>query len=217
MDSRSLPFSGLLSARILMLAKTYQRLADRSFRARFGLSLQQCHLINLVGSFSPLPFKRAGELSGLAKSHLSHLLSGLIKRGLVEKKADASDQRSVILNLTGRGRKLHFLIFEASRERNELWLAGLSATQRKTVAESIDLLSERILRLQPGRAPLTPNGMFADNADCAPCEIGEDSAMRKNVNHAPDVTLDAALARQLYERLGSMLAAGEEKESNEDG
>lgn len=202
-DRQILHFDNLLSAKILMLARSYKRLADRSLRARFGLSLQQCHLINLVGSLGPISFKHASEFSGLAKSHLSHLLSGLMEKGLIEKKADASDQRSIILSLSDRGRKMHELIFEASRERNELWLAGLSAAQRKMVRESIELLAERMGHLQPGHAPLSPAGIFAE--DDGREAAGETACDTVGTADGAPVMLDASLARQLYEHLGGML------------
>ncbi len=79
---------------------------------------------------------------GLAKSTVSRVVAGLVKRGWVIREATDSDGRGINLVLTDDGRDAANRLRSARRRRMELLLARLPPDRRCEVVESLQLLEE---------------------------------------------------------------------------
>ena len=88
--------------------------------------------------------KSAGKLAqvfGVSRPAITRLVDGLVKKGLVERRADEADRRVAIVALTAAGQALH----ESTEEATERFLAELLA----------ELPPDRLTRLEGALADLS--------------------------------------------------------------
>jgi DNA-binding MarR family transcriptional regulator len=140
-------FHLLASLRVEILARHSQRYADADFRRRIGLGALQCRIIGLIGSQGPLDLRRLCVETDMEKTYASRLVGKLAALGLLKKSSDPRDQRSFAIALTRAGRRTYDRIFRIAFERNESWLAVLSADQRNSFFECLDILDRASRRL----------------------------------------------------------------------
>ena len=75
-------------------------------------------------------------------SSLVALVDDLEGRGLVARLDNAQDRRTYALHLTGKGRALLGEVARVSREHNEALCAGLSVSERETLAGLLQRIAE---------------------------------------------------------------------------
>jgi DNA-binding MarR family transcriptional regulator len=85
-------------------------LALRRARARSGgreegLTLAQYELLRALPADGGLPSGRLAELAGIAAASASQMLDGLERAGLIERTRPPTDRRTVMIALTGDGRR----------------------------------------------------------------------------------------------------------------
>jgi DNA-binding MarR family transcriptional regulator len=147
------PFSGreirgLLSYRLHVVANLLSRGAELRYRREFGVSLWEWRSVALLGgAAAPLSLGELARSAGVDKSQMSRVVSGLSRRGLVLREADAADGRGVRLALSARGRKLYEGLIDAAAERNHAFLGCLSAAERKTLDAALAKLAGRARRM----------------------------------------------------------------------
>lgn len=181
-------FSALPSFRIHLLAGMSARHAELRFIKHFGLRLLEARILGLVGTFGALSLKEICTESDIEKSHASRLIGRLLQRGLVEKLEDAADLRAISVRLTAEGQRMHRAIYADSVARNQRWLSVLSEDERLQLLAMVEKL-----------LPHTRALMQTDPSDIpAPADVQA---------QAPQVMLDARLARLLHGALGVALAA----------
>jgi DNA-binding MarR family transcriptional regulator len=151
-------FHQLASLRVEMLARLSRRYADADFRRKTGLGVLQCRIIGVVGSQGPLSLRDLCGAADIEKTYASRLAAKLTGLGLLRKFSDSSDQRSFVIALTEVGRRLYDRIYRIALQRNETWLAALSAEQRETFFNCIDILERTSNRLIAGSRPSTSRG-----------------------------------------------------------
>jgi DNA-binding MarR family transcriptional regulator len=145
-------FRTLPSFRLHVLARLSERMHEHHYKRRFGLNLRECRIIGITGGHGDPSFRRICQESNLDKAHVSRLINRLIERKLLRKENDPSDQRSVRVMLTERGRRVHRALHAAATALNEAWLAPLSATQRTSFLATLDLLTERTRQITEGQS-----------------------------------------------------------------
>lgn len=89
---------------------------------------------------------------GLDPSHLSRLVAGLERRGLVLRARDRDDARRVSLALTGAGRRVYIELDRQARAAAERTLAPLSDGEQRRLAEAMATI-ERLVGPAPSAAP----------------------------------------------------------------
>jgi DNA-binding MarR family transcriptional regulator len=136
-------FRTLPSFRLHVLARLSERMHEQHYKRRFGLNLRECRVIGITGGHGDPSFRRICQESNLDKAHVSRLINRLIERKLLSKENDPSDQRTVRVTLTERGRRVHRALHAAATALNEAWLAPLSASQRTSFLAALDQLTER--------------------------------------------------------------------------
>jgi DNA-binding MarR family transcriptional regulator len=143
-------FHQLASLRVEMLARHSRRYADADFRRKTGLGVLQCRIIGVVGSQGPLSLRDLCVAADIEKTYASRLAAKLTTLGLLRKSFDTSDQRSFVIALTKAGRRSYDRIYRIALQRNETWLTALSAGQRETFFNCIDILERASKRLIAG-------------------------------------------------------------------
>ena len=121
------PVRQLLSYRLHAVANLLSRGAELRYRREFGVSLWEWRTVALLGgSAAPLSLNELSHSAGVHKSQMSRVISGLAKRGLVLRAADAADGRGVRLALSKAGRRVYEGLIRAASERDAAFRDCLS-------------------------------------------------------------------------------------------
>jgi DNA-binding MarR family transcriptional regulator len=190
-------FRTLASFRLHMLARLSERFYEQFWQREFGLSLLECRLIGITGGFGQVTFKRACEEANLDKSHASRLVNRLIRRRLLQKVGNPSDQRSVMLALTSAGRDCHRALHVCATRLADEWLSALPVEGRKAFTDAMAKLTEQIRlmsEMEAGRKTRRTSKRVA-TTPVVPEPLRE-------------LVVDRKMARQLYDLLGTALGNG---------
>ncbi len=189
----------MASVRLHVLMRNSERFYERYYKKEFGVSLRECRIIGVAGMHQQVSFKQACQQANLVKSHVSRLVTGLIRRRLIEKIGDPLDQRSIYIRLTEKGRDLHRALHVAAGALNEHWLSALTAEQGRQLNDWLQVLNEQLL------------GMIAN--DVTPERLANGRSRKGKALKAPppapppqaNVVLNEKMARQLHAVLSAAL------------
>jgi DNA-binding MarR family transcriptional regulator len=92
-----------------LLIEFYERFSswEQGVVRETGLTLPQMHTLEIIGATGNLRMKEVAEKMGVTTGSLTVLVDRLVRAGLVERKPDAKDRRSIRVGLTPDGQK-HF-------------------------------------------------------------------------------------------------------------
>ena len=142
---RTTAIRDLLSYRLHSVANLLSRGAELRYRREFRVSLWEWRTIALLGAVAePLSLNHLAHAAGIHKSQMSRVVSGLTKRRLVLRAADAEDARGVRLTLTRSGRRLYEGLIGAAEQRDAAFRSCLSSRENQVF--------DRVLAKLAGRA-----------------------------------------------------------------
>jgi DNA-binding MarR family transcriptional regulator len=134
----------LLSYRLHVVANLLSRGAELRYRREFGVSLWEWRTIALLGAADGGQSLGAlAKAAGIDKGQMSRVVTGLTRRKLVLREADAADGRGVRLTLSAAGRRLYAGLIRAAAERNDAFLGCLSARERSAFDGALEKLAAR--------------------------------------------------------------------------
>lgn len=116
------------------------------------LSLQQVRTLACVERDAGASLSLVAEQLALALPSASHLVDGLVRRGLLARKSDATDRRRVRLDLTARGAAALRRAMDLARATVAERIASLNASERRALVESMELLRPHLV----SEAPASP-------------------------------------------------------------
>ncbi|KUG27550.1 transcriptional regulator, marr family [hydrocarbon metagenome] len=92
-----------------LLIEFYERFSswEQGVVRETGLTLPQMHTLEIIGATGDLRMKELAEKMGVTTGSLTVLVDRLVRAGLVERKPDEKDRRSIRVGLTPEGQK-HF-------------------------------------------------------------------------------------------------------------
>lgn len=90
----------------------------------------------------PMDAKRAAEVSGQSRAAISSLVRTLERDGLVTKRDDPNDGRSVQLSLTERGRRELAAAYRLHNAREQEWVDTLNPDERAALLKVLHRLVE---------------------------------------------------------------------------
>jgi DNA-binding MarR family transcriptional regulator len=123
----------LLSYRLHVVANLLSRGAELRYRREFGVSLWEWRTLALLGAASePLSLNHLAHAAGIHKSQMSRVVSGLARRRLVARSANAEDARGVHLALSRAGRRLYEGLIAAAAERDRAFRSCLTRDEKRT-------------------------------------------------------------------------------------
>ena len=132
----------LLSYRLHQVANLLSRGAEMRYRHQFGVSLWEWRTVALLGGAGePQSLNDLARAAGMDKGQMSRVVSGLTKREIIFREADANDARGIRLSLTKSGRKLYRKLIGAAAERNSAFLGCLSAQERTCLEKAMTKLA----------------------------------------------------------------------------
>lgn len=127
-----------------------QSFADRL--ARHAVSVPQWVVLRTLLDHESLSLKEIVSRVEVDQGSLSRMVDRLLARGLVQRKADASDRRAVAISLTKAGRDLVPKLAAVADRNDEAFFAGLSPRQRKDFIRTIKTLLSQ--NHSDGRSPV---------------------------------------------------------------
>ena len=108
-------------------------LTARPFQAAVGrrhqLTLNEWRVMMVLAAHAGIAATEVADRTGLDKMTVSRALAGLQRRGRLQRRSDAADQRKSRLFLTAEGRRLYALVAATARQREAQLFAGLSAAE----------------------------------------------------------------------------------------
>ena len=132
----------LLSYRLHVVANLISRSAELRYRREFGVSLWEWRTIALLGGVAgPLSLNELARAAGIHKSQMSRVVSGLARRRLVLRAADARDGRGVRLALGKQGRRVYQNLIRAAGERDAAFIRCLSGGERRAFESALAKLA----------------------------------------------------------------------------
>lgn len=111
------------------LANSYNRSAARFYQKRFGLSVPEVRVLNVVGHHEQVSAADIVDISVMDKGLVSRAVARLVQVGLVARRTDHGDGRRSILTLTPSGRQTWTAVLAAKQRRHTRSLAALSAAE----------------------------------------------------------------------------------------
>lgn len=115
-------------------------------RSRPGrLSLQQVRTLACVERDAGASLSLVAEQLALALPSASHLVDGLVRRGLLVRKSDTDDRRRVRLDLTARGTVALRRAMDLARATVAERIASLTAAERRALVDSMARLRPHLL------------------------------------------------------------------------
>jgi DNA-binding MarR family transcriptional regulator len=127
----------LFSFQLQRLAALSSRIAFLSIGPRYKLTVREWRALAVLDYLEEAPLQLLANHSGLLKSQMSRVVSGLIDRDLVSRSENPEDGRSILLRLTVEGREIVAKILVDSERRNETMLSSLSAEDRLHLQRSL--------------------------------------------------------------------------------
>jgi DNA-binding MarR family transcriptional regulator len=123
--------------------------AARTLRRRFGavlapwdLSPHQARALRVVGSGDGVRLSELAEALRIAPRSATEVADGLQERGLVERAADPTDRRAVVLTVTEAGRQVQREVDDARAADAQELFGRLSAADRAELARILRALTD---------------------------------------------------------------------------
>jgi DNA-binding MarR family transcriptional regulator len=123
--------------------------AARTLRRRFGavlapwdLSPHQARALRVVSAGDGVRLSELAEALRIAPRSATEVADGLQDRGLVERAADPSDRRAVVLTATAAGRQVQREVDDARAADSAELFARLSAADRAELARILRSLTD---------------------------------------------------------------------------
>lgn len=105
-----------------------------------GVTMSQCHALLEIEERGQATIGELAESFGLDKSTVSRTIDGLVRLGLVERKADPDDRRCTPLVLTEHGRKMSADINKENDDYYQHVFNAIPAEQHKDVIGHFGML-----------------------------------------------------------------------------
>jgi DNA-binding MarR family transcriptional regulator len=147
-------FRNLLGYQISSTADALRRSAALRMRREHDVSLAQVRALALIENLQPVRLRDVAADAGADKAQISRVVSSLVGRGLVSRRALQGDARSAHLELTDAGREKVKALFVTMQERDHTLRAALQAgevdqfvgflARIRTAADQLSLDEERL-------------------------------------------------------------------------
>ena len=111
-----------------------ERVRLPTIAADLALSPMQCHVLRLLEPGKPVPMRHLADCLGCDASNVTGIVDRLEARGLVERRAGATDRRVRALAVTRRGTALRARILARLAEPPEHITRLAAAEQRRLCA-----------------------------------------------------------------------------------
>jgi DNA-binding MarR family transcriptional regulator len=153
-DRRPPAYRNLLAFHITSTADALRRSAALQMKREHDVSLAQVRILSMIQHLQPVRLRDVAADAGADKAQISRVVTSLVSRGYVTRRALAGDARSAHLELTTSGLEKMDALMQTLNERDSKLrtglqpgevdqLAALLARVRKT-ADELTMREERL-------------------------------------------------------------------------
>lgn len=140
-------FLPLLSYEVNSTSDALRRSAALRFRREHDVSLMEWRTLALIEHLQPVTLRALTDYSSTDKAQISRIVSALVERGMVERRAHSSDARSAQLALSAEGRAKVKGLAKTARARDRVFRAVLDEGEAEVLVEALRKLKARALAL----------------------------------------------------------------------
>jgi DNA-binding MarR family transcriptional regulator len=119
---------------------------ERSGKCCHGVTLSQCHTLDLLSKKGNLTMNELSKQMGLAKSTMTRIVNNMVREGWIEQVKDQGDRRLVNVRLTLKGKKMAERLGFSSREYVRRILRHIPSEKIPRVVESLRLIMNSVVR-----------------------------------------------------------------------
>lgn len=112
------------------------------FASYIGVTDPQYMMMTMIAENPDATVGKVAELLGVSSQFVTVEIAKLTKKNIVTKRPNEADRRSVILELTPKGRTLLHELGPLRRRTNDLTFRSLNATRAATLQETVSTLVE---------------------------------------------------------------------------
>ena len=142
-DDGAVPEAMAVVFNVIRLANRMVQDLEAEVHRSMGWSWAGFRIMFALWVAGPLEPRAIAHLSAVTRASVSSVLNTLERDGLVERRRESADRRIVTVTLTSKGRRQVASAYRQQNEREQAWVQGLSAPDRRRLAE---LLSELLRR-----------------------------------------------------------------------
>jgi len=106
-EGPALELGRFLPYRLHVTAEQVSRLFSRTYERRFGIGIPEWRVLAQLGENPAMPTGAVIERTGMDPVKVSRAVTRLVDKGLAERRAHPTDQRSQLLGLTAAGRAMY--------------------------------------------------------------------------------------------------------------
>jgi DNA-binding MarR family transcriptional regulator len=136
-ERRPPAFRNLLAYQVSSTADALRRSAAMRMRREHELSLAQVRALALIEHLQPVRLRDVAADAGADKAQISRVVSSLVDRGYVSRRALAGDARSAHLELTDPGREKCNGLFQTLQDRDRAIRDALSGGEADMLVASL--------------------------------------------------------------------------------
>ena len=164
-DRRRPAYHDLLAFHVTSTADALRRSAAMHMRREHDLSLAQLRTLSLIEHLQPVRLRDVAADAGADKAQISRVVTSLVGRGYVTRRALAGDARSAHLELTASGHAKMDAVTRALEQRDRQLRTGLQPPEAdqliallarvREAADALTLEEERFEQRQRSTAQAT--------------------------------------------------------------
>jgi DNA-binding MarR family transcriptional regulator len=139
-----LDLTSYVPALLTFVSNKLTRSGSALYRRHFGVGITEWRILAMLAVEPSIPATRICQVIGFDKGPVSRSLALMEGRGLVTIRPDEADTRRRLATLTPAGRALHDRIIVVALERERRLLSCLTAEQRSTLVEVLNLLHDNL-------------------------------------------------------------------------
>ena len=110
---------------------------ERSGKCCGGVTLSQCHALDVLSKNGELTMNELSKQMGLAKSTMTRIVNTMVRKGWIERKKEEGDKRLVSVFLTSEGKKMTGNLNQSSKEYVQRILKNLPQEKIPELVESL--------------------------------------------------------------------------------
>lgn len=122
---------------LAMLASLSDRKGQGIFSAKFGVSLGEWRALANIVNLQPVSLADLGREMRLDKGQLSRTVQRLVERHWVVSRAAPRNRGALLLTVTPSGQEKYTALMEFTQARNDMTMAVLTPSERKTFMSCI--------------------------------------------------------------------------------
>jgi DNA-binding MarR family transcriptional regulator len=139
-ERHSPAFRNLLAYQVASTADAVRRSAAMRMRREHDLSLAQVRALVLIEHLQPVRLRDVAADAGADKAQISRVVSSLVQRGYVSRRALTGDARSAHLELTAAGHEMVNALMQTLEERDRVLRASLDGTGVQALVDALALV-----------------------------------------------------------------------------